>query len=317
MEDVLYIIVPYFNFLGINKLEENLNLFLTKNKFTNKARVVLSEGYIDHELKDYSNLVYKHFKFKFKDIFWAKENLINLAIDKLPKDWKFVVWVDRDVVFSSEGWIEKAIEELEVSDIIQPWSLVMNPTANKNNTLLNSSPTSIHLKMNQSNLISNSIKQGFFSKMQETPLDLRGHPGFAWGINKNFYTKIKKIPDWFIVGAADSVLASCCVYELNKKNILHKSPHATIPMELKFHDYAKSFKDVKFNSLNFEIFHVSHGTYENRKYIERHSILQKHNFNPDCDIFYNEQNVIEFSKDWRTRAATKIKDFFISRQENL
>lgn len=315
MDDVLYIIVPYFNFLGINKLEENLNLFLTKNKFTNRARVVLSEGYIDNELKDYSNLVYKHLKFKFKDIFWAKENLINLAIDNLPKDWKFVVWLDRDVVFSSEEWIEEAIKELKISDIIQPWSLVMNPTSRTPPTPSSFPP--LYPKMNQPKPISNSIKQSFFSKMKEMPLNFWGHPGFAWGINKNFYTKIKKIPDWFIVGAADSVLASCCVYNLNNKRIAHKPPHATILMELKFHDYAKFFKDVKFNSLNFEIFHVSHGTYENRKYIERHTILQKHNFDPNCDIFYNEQNIIEFSEDWKMRASKDIKNFFISRQENL
>ena len=301
MNNILYIIIPYFNFLNSKQLEKNLNDFLEKNKFPDNVRLILSEGYVESQLKDYSNKFYKHLKFKFKNIFWIKENLINLAIDNLPEDWEFVVWMDRDVVFLSEAWVDESIEKLKKSDIIQPWKELEQTLESSRNPLVQTE----------------GPKKSFLFRIKEekNPILKRlGHPGMAWGINKNFYNKIKKIPDWFIIGGADRILA-CAFLDDNKT--IPTGATCSITMAKKTSEYYQFFKNVKFDYVNCKIYHLCHGSRPNRKYLERIEILAENNFDPNNDIFYNEEKIIEFSKDWNDRASKQIKDYFISRQEDL
>ena len=301
MNNILYIIIPYFNFLNSKQLEKNLNHFLEKNKFPDNVRLILSEGYIDSQLKDHSNKFYKHLKFKFKNIFWIKENLINLAIDNLPEDWQFAVWMDRDVIFTSKTWVDESIEKLKTSDIIQPWKELEEI-----------------LELSSRNIVQTmGVKDSYLFRIQqeEDPaLRLQGHPGMAWGINKNFYNKIKKIPDWFIVGGADMILACAC---LNDGKTMPTNATCSIAMAKKTSEYYQFFKNVKSDYVNCKIYHLCHGNRLNRKYRERVEILAENNFDPNNDIFYNEEKIIEFSKDWNDRASKEIKDYFISRQEDL
>ena len=134
--------------------------------------MVLVEGYINNQLEDYSSKVYKHLKFKLKNMFWAKENLINLAINSLPKDWQFAVWIDRDVVFQTDSWVNESIEKLKQSDVIQPWSRLFYLTEDDKTEKINNFYLSI-----------------FYTKSDEKFNNQRDHFGMGWGINKNFYNK--------------------------------------------------------------------------------------------------------------------------------
>ena len=44
---------------------------------------------------------------------WYKENLINIAIEKLlDKNWTNFAWIDSDVKFENDNWIQETIEKL-------------------------------------------------------------------------------------------------------------------------------------------------------------------------------------------------------------
>ena len=93
-KDYLYIIVPYFNFSNFRTPKENLITFINNNSFNDKVRLIISEGvYGDNYLDIESNKIFNHLRFKLKNILWAKENLINLAIKKLPNDLGVCVMV--------------------------------------------------------------------------------------------------------------------------------------------------------------------------------------------------------------------------------
>lgn len=292
MNDYLYIIIPYFNFCQWKSNIDNLNLFLSENKFSKNVRIVISEGIFDSELKDYSDRVFLHLKFNFKNIFWAKENLINLAISQLPKDWKYAIWCDRDVVFEGEEWIDKSIEKLSKCDIIQPWNKLnyLDKNGNKLNKLYYSM---------------------LYTKSGASEKNIHGHSGMAWGINSLFYQKIKKILDWQIVGGADVTLAFSFGINDHKKllNLMQ-----TKPMKKTFKKYLKNFKDIKYDYVEANIKHLWHGDLKNRSYKERFEILEKHNFNPSKDIHYNN-GVIEFSED-KIELEKDIIKFFKSRKED-
>jgi hypothetical protein len=298
MNDILYIIVPYFNFFNWKSYKTNLDNFLLKNSFPSNAKIIISEGYINNGLNDYSNKIYKHLKFKLKNMFWAKENLINLAINNLPKDWQFAVWVDRDVIFESDLWVNETIKKLKESDIIHPWNKLFY--LNKQNQIP---------YPNYPNL---SI---FYTKSDPKLHLKKGHSGMAWGINKNFYNKIGKIIDWQIVGGGDVTLAFCC--GIKEKEKLKQLPSVqTEGMKNEVYNYSKYFENVKYDYVNASIYHAIHGTQENRQYKSRWDILHNNNFDPAKDIFYNQEGIIEFSKSWEDKAAKQIENFFLLRKED-
>ena len=298
MNDILYIILPYFNFFNWKSYKSNLDYFLLKNNFSKNSRIILCEGYINNKLNDYSDIVYKHLQFKLSNMFWAKENLINIAINNLPIDWEYAVWIDRDVLFESNLWIDESIEKLKSADIIQTWNKLFY--LNKNNEII---------EPNHPNL---SI---FYTKSSPIFYNKKGHSGMGWGINKNFYKKIGKIIDWQIVGGGDVTLAFCC--GMKDKEKLKQLPSVqTEGMKNEIFNYAKLFENVKYDYVNASIYHHIHGTHENRQYKSRWDILHNNNFDPNKDIFYNRNGIIEFTKSWEKKAGKQIENFFFLRKED-
>lgn len=55
-------------------------------------------------------------------ILWNKENLLNIAISRLPDDAKYICWADSDIYFRQSNWAKDTVHALQQYDIIQPWS---------------------------------------------------------------------------------------------------------------------------------------------------------------------------------------------------
>src|SRR5262249_17769770 len=62
-------------------------------------------------------------------ILWQKERLLNLAIKSVPVDVKNVAWIDCDVVFERLDWMDEAEHQLDTVNIVQPFSEVVDLTA--------------------------------------------------------------------------------------------------------------------------------------------------------------------------------------------
>ena len=130
LQDRLYVVVPYFNFVNYSSGLTNLNLFIQTMSLYKNVDIVLVEGYNKEQLPDMSDSVYKHIKLHIKDVLWVKENLINIGFKSLPSDWKYGAWIDRDIIFCNPKWVEQSIEKLQTYDLIQPWGecLFLNKT---------------------------------------------------------------------------------------------------------------------------------------------------------------------------------------------
>lgn len=60
-----------------------------------------------------------HIQVHAKDPIWIKENLINIAISRLPSTWKYVLWLDSDIEFLLSDWPQKILNAFEKYDFIQ------------------------------------------------------------------------------------------------------------------------------------------------------------------------------------------------------
>jgi hypothetical protein len=299
---MLYLILPYFNFTESIFAKKNLDLFINNYAKRANLRIVLCEGIYNEELPDYSGKIYKHLKFKLKNILWVKENLINIAIKNLPEDAQYIAWSDRDILFLNASWVEETIEKLKVYDIVQPWSEVIHLNSlNELQILLRKNCMAFSSKSIIASAIENNNVKG-------------SSTGQIWAINKLFYDKIKKINDIEIIGGADSIIANFCILKNDsyEKTLNRKT---TIESRLNWIKYKEKFKDVKYSYINGAIIHYWHGDLENRKYTERSNILIDLNYDPNNDITYDENGVLQFTEDGK-RIEPFIKEYFFSRKEN-
>src|SRR5215475_13160130 len=82
-------------------LSDGANLYTIELAFENQDFAVTQEG-CPH-----------HFQVRSRHLLWHKENLINVALKRLPPNWKYVAWVDADIAFARKDWVAETLRQLE------------------------------------------------------------------------------------------------------------------------------------------------------------------------------------------------------------
>jgi hypothetical protein len=203
MNKTLYVILPYFNFLKKKGFDKNLDIFLKNFKHYPNVEIIISEASFSDEFLEVN--CFKHLKYKTSQCLWYKENLINLAIKSLPEDWNYVAWIDRDIEFLKETWVDETIESLNNFDIIQPWSHILYLNENKNIQSLYKN-------------VKDCISACYFILEKSNSSIHTSHPGHAWAANKTFFNRIKFLYDKTIFGGGDLVLIDCILNSLDENN---------------------------------------------------------------------------------------------------
>jgi len=303
MDQDLYVILPYYNYMGWKNREENTIRFIQENIHLQKCGVkfILIEGVYrdEHRLNHVPAEIYKHIQLDVKHPIWIKENLINLAIKQLPADWQHVAWVDADIFFTNLNWHKDTKAALEVHDVVQLFSGVINVDK-------------------QGNMIENPYAQHGIVYSQNVE---HGHPGHAWAMTRTFYEKIGKLMDMCIVGGADSFIAVLSMDQGNPEgDMLGKFLQTEVAKPFLPHilHYIAKFKNTKTSHVNGIIIHYYHGDVRKRKYAERQQILLHVKYNPDVHVAYGEQGVLQIREDVQHAKAfiNNIKHYFLSRRED-
>ena len=62
-----------------------------------------------------------HILLDFNQEVWKKEAMINAATRFLPRDWKYVMWMDGDIEFINREWETEVIQQLQHFSVVQPF----------------------------------------------------------------------------------------------------------------------------------------------------------------------------------------------------
>ena len=246
--------------------------------------------------KNYLQINYEHDIYMFN-----KENLINVAVEKLlPKEWKWMAWIDADIEFLDEYWAEKTIQLFKEKklDVVQLFSVCRFLDAK------------------------NIPSQYFYSSMyilnneQFLKNKKYRHPGFAWACSRDAYEKMGGLFEYAIVGGGDMIM-ECCFTD--RIHLLRKKYETLESFLDKIEIFHNKVKDFKLGYLNIIIQHYYHGERKNRNYVERNKILIQNNFNPDKDVIKpflleNFSFLIPVTKFYK-RIQNQIQNYFITRKE--
>lgn len=246
-----------------------------------------------------------------KNILWQKEALLNVALKNLPDDCDKIIWIDCDIIFSNDNWINETAELLEKYMVVQPFSFATRmPKIDKYDSIL-SIISSIDIdKLPDGRKESEKIFSSIYMRVNFS--DILGHPGYVWAARRSVFEKIG-FYDRMVLGTADAVLFEAFYSPVSCITNIHSS----LKMKVDIRKYAESLYSIVRGSVyycNGSVFHLWHGDFTNRRYSNRYSILKQNDFDPNNDVLINPDGLLEWS-DKRKKITGFGKKYFIVRNE--
>ncbi len=271
MEDILHVVVVISNPAEYARRAHLFEEFVAR--YENNPYIELHTMELQYGRKPFGTSA----KYKLRTDYelWHKENLINLTVQKLPDDWRYMAWIDADIEFHNQNWAHDTLKALQHYRIVQLFSHAIDLGPNDE-------------AFGRYTGFGYDFCQGRDFTRCKLNYQNHGHTGYAWAITRSAYNGLGRLLEFAILGSGDAHIAHClvgcaersinpCVHEDYKKmlNAYQDRCQETIKKNI---GYVKG-----------TILHHWHGKKRDRRYVSRWKILVEHQFSPITDI----------DKDWR------------------
>jgi len=213
-------------------------------------------------------------------VMWQKERMLNIGLGRLPDECDKVAWLDGDVLFENPDWVRSTAELLEQYVAVQPFQTACWL------------PDGIEQIDSGARALSTHTMRSTGYDQTITPGNslLEGHMGFAWAARRKaldaagFY-------DRFITGGGDLVITAAMYgYAETPEARQWLDGHCTPAQVADVAAWARTFYSEVNRSISYtpgNVFHLWHGSAEDRQYNERYLALKKADFNPAADLTLN------------------------------
>jgi len=208
-----------------------------------------------------------------QSLLWHKETLLNNIIKTLPAKYKYIFWLDADIVFTNPNWLEESVNVMKAgANIIQPFEFCVHleqgelkPSFNINAYKRECSNPVLRHKMLWRSFCSNH-STGMSSNIN---YDVHGHVGLAWGIKREVYDKIPGgLYDKALIGGADHIMAHAAAGHIN-----HFCIKKSFSEDLDaVNDYSNKMYAAIGGKIGFttgDVYHIWHGELKDRQYLKR------------------------------------------------
>lgn len=261
--------------------------------------VEIAFGDRHHEVTSGDNV--QHLQLRTSNEIWHKENMVNLGVRHLlPKDWKYLAWVDADVEFNKANWALESIHALQHNDVIQPWSECVDLGPHGN---------TMSLFRSFCGLASKGIRQQARSN-EPYPY---GHSGFAWACTRKFWENVGGLMDFPILGSADHHMAWAMIGKVDESIHGKMSP----AFRAKCHEWQDHAVKVTQGHVGYvagTLSHHFHGKKKDRKYRERWQILVDAKFDPNRDLHRDAQGLLYIVN--KPQLVQDVRDYMAQRNED-
>jgi hypothetical protein len=204
------------------------------------------------------------------NLLWHKESLLNLVVSKLDPKYKYVFWIDADVIFTNKNWLVESVQALQTNRLVQPFEYCVHLDQDEISPRFNLSvekeyasiPNMRHPKLWKSFGANHAVGNSGHSNY-----DVHGHVGFAWGARREVLDAVP-LYDRALVGGADHIIAHAGAGQFCHSCITKAFGECTQDIE----DWSRKFYSVVRGRIGYvqgDLYHIWHGDVEKRQYLKR------------------------------------------------
>jgi len=297
MNDKLYIVTCVFNPESYKSRYNLYNQFSDYiSKFDNAELYTVELIFEGQEFAVTTSDNPKHIQIKTDEILWYKENLLNLGIKQLPSDAKYIAWIDADIEFENDTWVQDTIDALNKHHFVQMF------------TIANDLGPNGEVVSTEKAFLQRWLTGDYNEKK-------RGRSGLAWAATKDALESVGYLIDWGIVGSADWFMAFALTDQLTAHNMKTKTGGFSGEALKIWSDKAKKYIKKNVGVVKGNLNHFWHGKKSDRGYNWRWKILSENQFNPLTDLTYRDNGLIKLKAD-KPQLLVDIKHYFESRNED-
>ncbi|NNM05455.1 MAG: hypothetical protein HKO65_10160, partial [Gemmatimonadetes bacterium] len=199
-------IVSLFNPAGYGNKLENFRIFSENVRRQGLPLLVVECAFGDAEFEVPEQLCDRLVRRRTSTVMWQKERLLNIGLEHLPDECDKVAWVDADVIFENDDWVQETARLLEAYCVVQPYA--------KAHWLKRGKRRPSFRWRASAGPKDGGWMPGMGFKMTRTPdwdkalekYHLHGHLGFAWAIRREIIER-HGFYDAQILGNGDFVMA--------------------------------------------------------------------------------------------------------------
>ena len=259
----------------------------------------------------------RHVQLRSRHEFWAKENLINLGIARLPADARYVAWVDADLTFVRPDWVQETLQQLQHYPIVQMFAEAHD--LDPDGLILNGFRSFAY---SHAHGVPRKKGAGYYGGVPAgQPAHPRigywHHPGFAWAARREAIDALGGLFDVAVVGEADYIMAKSLVGE--GLGVLY--PGVSPGYRKAVIDWQARAQTLRAN-LGYvpgTVLHHWHGRKAGRKYWDRCKILTDSAFDPSTDLKRDWQGLYQLVDHGEPRSILlrdAIRAYFRARNED-
>jgi hypothetical protein len=180
-----------------------------------------------------------------KSIMFHKERLCTLLEKRIPWYYSKVMFLDADIIFGNPNWYSEVSAALSEHDVVQPFT------------------TAVWMDITYTT--ATQIRESVIYMNREKTFDHKLHPGFAWAFTRTWFRKVGFF-EYGVTGSGDTLSAAAW---LGVKFPATYLKPALLPAYTEFDTLPKP----RITCTSGPVFHLWHGTHANRRYVDRHAIL--------------------------------------------
>lgn len=288
----LAVITTHFNPLNKSSLRDNYIRFLSDMKTWDvdvfSAEVVW--GNTPFPTQD----AFIQIRASKKHFLWQKERLLNLIVEKLPRHYRKIAWVDADVLFLNRNWVQLAQLAMKHFTVAQLFSEI--------------------LWLNSEGQVEDIVPASGFDqppKRMKARKNNWGNPGMAFVADRSVFP----LYEYCILGGGDSYCVSAWGRKPDFNKLAPELQHFNSHYNL-WAERAQRKVKTELALIRGQIVHLYHGDLPNRKYIKRWDTLKRFNYNPQRDIEIDPgTGLLAFSKKADRKLVREVRNYFQSRLE--
>lgn len=243
----------------------------------------------DEEHDDWLDLK-KNLRLTTFDELWHKENMINIGVSQLPRNWEYMCWIDADIAFLREDWMIETYHALQHHYVVQMFQ-----------TAVDLGPQGEAFGLYQG--FAWAYKMGKFNPSSYRYTSF--HPGYAWAIRREAFDFLGGLIDIAILGSADRNMAYGLV-GMMEHSIHPRMGRAYKRAMMQWERRAERHIQRDIGFVPGTIVHYWHGKKVDRQYQDRWRLLIRNRYNPDRDLKKDCQGLYQLEV--RTPRQIRLRD---------